>query len=343
MLTIAITDSRGRNLDAWVENEEILISAHSGAKLMDTALEALHIIPRFNPDVIVLIAGINDITVMNRQTRRVRLISNSRSTIINHLITQINRAKSLILATHPNVLVAVGGIIGIEMNTYNRRNGTSYFQPIIEDVINAINCYIRQMNLDSNLPHPRLTSKVHTWRRGVRRSIYNRLYDGLHPGAVVLEAWARQLNIFHDLCKPIIAMSVCICTPFCETEYYNHATSIDTCCTDVMLGNFLLFTLLRCLILYYYSRKITWFDGSFSFFGCIRRLRCDTMVTATIAWYFMIEGKSLYIRVSPNVSNAYIYLGTQVLSVTLKQNRNQLYLFLLICYGKDPCQFFRRD
>lgn len=223
---------------------------------MDIALEALHIIPRFNPDVIVLIAGINDITVMDRRTRRVRLISTSCATIINHLISQINRAKSLILANYAEVKIAVGGIIGIEINTYNRLHGISQFQPIVEGVIMAINCYIRQMNLDSSLPHPQLTSKVHSWRRGVRRSISNRLSDGLHPGVVVLEAWGRQLNIFHDLCKPIIAMSVCMYTFTYVTDYCPSANDIivlRTCILTASILSLLLITL-TCLLLYYCSR-----------------------------------------------------------------------------------------
>lgn len=201
MLLIVITDSRGRNLDAWIENEQILVSFKSGAKLFDVALAALDIIPRHKPDMVLLMAGINDITIMNRHTRRVSLISNFSSTIINHVVGEINRAKSLIINNFPDVKVAVGGIIGICLNVYNRYPGTSRLQPVVDEAITGINAYIHQMNSDSGLPHPRLTSKVHVWKRGIRKCIYDRLYDGLHPNDIILNAWARQLNIFHDLCR----------------------------------------------------------------------------------------------------------------------------------------------
>lgn len=201
MLTIVIADSRGRHLDMWVDNEEILISFHPGARLIDVAREALHIVPRFSPDIILLMAGINDTTIMDRRTRQVRLISISRAVIIQHLICQINQAKHIITSAFPNVKVAIGGIIGLELNTYNRRSGISRWQYVIDDAITAINSYIRQLNQDSNLPHPRLTTKVHTWRRRIRRCIYSRLHDGLHPGDLILSSWARQLNRFHHLCE----------------------------------------------------------------------------------------------------------------------------------------------
>lgn len=200
MLTIVITDSRGRYLDTLINDEHILVSVHSGAKLRHVAAQALQIIPRFHPDNILLMAGINDITCRNRHTRRVHLISNSPADLINHLILELNRAKSLILNSYPNVRVVLGGIIGINLNAYNRYPGISRMQWVVDNTITAINSYIRQVNHDSGVPHPRLVSKVHAWRQGFRHNIYNRLRDGLHPSDLVLEAWSRQIKLFHAEC-----------------------------------------------------------------------------------------------------------------------------------------------
>lgn len=201
MLTIVVADSQGRYLDTMVDDENILISFHSGATLTDVAAHAINIIGRHQPDLILLLAGINDITMLNRTTRQVALISTSRGVIIDHLIRRINLAKSMILSQYPHVKVAIGGILGIDLNTYNRRHGTSPLQHIVDDVITAINAYIRQVNHDAGLPHPRLTTKLHTWRRGRRRNSYSRLRDGLHPNNLILESWARQLRNFHRHCS----------------------------------------------------------------------------------------------------------------------------------------------
>lgn len=200
MLTIVITDSRGRYLDTLIDDEQILVSIHSGAKLRHIATQAVSIIPRFRPDVILLMAGINDITSLNRRTRQVHLISTSPTDLINHLMFELNRAKSYILSFFPNVRVVLGGIIGINLNAYNRRPGVSPVQWAIDNTITAINAYIRQLNHDSGVPHPRLISKVHMWKRGVRYINYRRLRDGLHPSDLVLQAWARQIKLFHAEC-----------------------------------------------------------------------------------------------------------------------------------------------
>lgn len=71
MLTIVICDSRGRYLDTILDREDILVSYHSGATLHRVATEAVNVIDRFQPDTILLMAGINDMTVLNRVTRKV--------------------------------------------------------------------------------------------------------------------------------------------------------------------------------------------------------------------------------------------------------------------------------
>lgn len=145
-------------------------------------------------------AGINDITYRNRRTRRVYLISNSQADLINHLISELKRAKSLILNSYPHVRVALGGIIGINLNTYNRQPGISPAQWVADNTITAINSYIGQVNHDSGIPHARLVSKVHRWKRGIRHNVYAQLRDGLHPSDLLLETWARQIKMFHAEC-----------------------------------------------------------------------------------------------------------------------------------------------
>lgn len=183
-----------------LDHEDILVSFHSGATLHLIALRVLDIIARHSPDVVLIMAGIKDITNRNRFTGRVSLISNSTSIIINHLINMINHAKSVILSTYPDVKLVIGGIAGIDLNAYNRRLGTSPMQIVVDNAITAVNSYIRQLNHDSQVPHPRLTSKIHTWRKGKRKNFYSRLYDGLHPNDLVLDSWARQIRIFHQKC-----------------------------------------------------------------------------------------------------------------------------------------------
>lgn len=205
MLTIVIADSRGRHLDMYVDHDDIKISFQSGARLMTVAHKALEIINRFHPDIILLMAGVNDMTVRNKYTGRVSLISTSPTTIVNHVLQQINLAKSLILGSFPDVKVIIGGIIGLSIHTYNRRPNTSPLQSVVDDAVTALNAQIRQINEDSGVPHPRLTSKVHTWKKGVKKNLYYRLRDGLHPGDLLLHSWALQIRKMHDKCVELFS------------------------------------------------------------------------------------------------------------------------------------------
>lgn len=199
-MTIVVADSRGRHLDMYVDHDDIKVSFQSGARLVNLAWKAVEIIDAHKPDIILLMGGINDVTIRNKYTGRVRLISTSATIIVSHLMQQINQAKSIILASHPEVRVVIGGIMGIHISTYNRRHLTSPLQPVIDHAMISVNAYIKQLNEDAGLPHPRLTSKLYTWKRGIRKNHYHRLYDGLHPGELILENWGRHIRIFHDKC-----------------------------------------------------------------------------------------------------------------------------------------------
>lgn len=75
--------------------------------------------------MVVIMAGINDMTIRNWRTRRVSLVSHSPRELTNLLIQKINAAKSLVLSAFPLVKVAIGGIIGMNLNKYNHRSGVS--------------------------------------------------------------------------------------------------------------------------------------------------------------------------------------------------------------------------
>lgn len=185
-------------MDMYLDHDDIKVSFHSGAGLIGVARKAMEIIEMHRPDTLLIMAGINDITVRNRYTGRVRLISTSANVIVSHMIQLINQAKSMILNTYPDIKVIFGGILGIDIGTYNRRHNISPIQTVVDDAITSLNAYIRQVNEDSGFPHPRLTSKVHTWRRGIKKNLYTRLTDGLHPGELVLQSWACHIRIMHD-------------------------------------------------------------------------------------------------------------------------------------------------
>lgn len=123
MQTIVVCDSRGWHLDVMLDHEDILVPFHSGATLHYVAMRAIDIIASHSPDVILIMAGINDITVLNRITRRVSLISTS---------TRINHAISGIASASPATKIVIGGIRDIKSGN----NGKPYY--ITDDIPESV-------------------------------------------------------------------------------------------------------------------------------------------------------------------------------------------------------------
>lgn len=113
MLIIVIADSRGRHLDIYVDHKDIKVTFESGARLLTLARMALEIIDVHRPDTVLIMAWINDLTCRNRFTGRVRLLSTNPSVLASHLIQRLNQAKSIILASHPEIKIVFGGIMGM--------------------------------------------------------------------------------------------------------------------------------------------------------------------------------------------------------------------------------------
>lgn len=114
------------------------------------------------------------------------------------LPTQRNAMRKALMKLQPNLRVVFGGLNGIELNRYNRWEGRSPCQYVIDDCVTQVNCYVRVLNRLNGNYHPRLTSKVHTWRSGRRVNRYHLLADGLHFGEIVIRSWVWAILRFHQ-------------------------------------------------------------------------------------------------------------------------------------------------
>lgn len=115
------------------------------------------------------------------------------------VISRVLSARKLLKQKYPATKIAFGGINGIHLNRYNRLMGISQDQEAIDDAIMQVNMYIRLLNQQMRVYHPRLISKVHVWYRGKRKNNYHLLSDGLHLGRIVTRYWVRSLKRFHQV------------------------------------------------------------------------------------------------------------------------------------------------
>ena len=119
--------------------------------------------------------------------------------LADHVITAFEDSSKHALSEFLNILIAFGGLIGVNLNAYNGIAGMSPQQAIVDEAIIRINAFIKDLNARNHVIHPRLTSKIHWWKKGRCHNQYHLLYDGLHLGPVVIQNWVKNIKRFHSL------------------------------------------------------------------------------------------------------------------------------------------------
>lgn len=196
--TLVVGDSRCCYLRDIFEGSDIRCYAYRGAGIMTVCDRAKGLIRRYNPVSCLLLCGINDVTFMNKTTRVIRPRLSDSFDLANHIIMLILQERRNLINLYPATKIIFGGIIGVSLNTYNRLPDISPYQYTIDDTIMQVNSYLRLLNQLTLASQPRLTSKVHCWRKGVRKNYYHLLHDGLHLGPLLRDVWVREINGFHN-------------------------------------------------------------------------------------------------------------------------------------------------
>lgn len=195
--TLVLFDSRGVPVQRLLDDPAVICKSYRGARLQDISKHAERLIPRYQPVSCLVVAGINNLTTRIGRTGTVSLLYYDSFELANHLIRLINRVRSKLLERFPSVNLCFGGILGMNLNMYNRRDGYSPYQWILDDAVRQINAYIRLLSQQSYLYFPRLTSKVHSYYRGKPKNNYRLLYDGLHLGPILRQNWSISIMRFH--------------------------------------------------------------------------------------------------------------------------------------------------
>lgn len=196
-VTLIICDSRGARLGPLLHDKDIICVYYRGAGLRYVIRRLAALVGKFLPVTCLVMAGINDMTLRTNGARIVFPKCPDAFDLANYVIKLILSVRQDILACYPWLRVAFAGINGICLDKYNGFKSYPSDQKVIDDAILQINSYIRLLNQKSRLYHPRITSKVHAWRRGRRAIRYKYLSDGLHPSSILLRQWARAIRKFH--------------------------------------------------------------------------------------------------------------------------------------------------
>lgn len=220
-VTLVICDSRGAYLRPYLMDDDIICVYYRGAGLRFVIRRLARLVGLYLPVTCLVMAGINDMTVMARCSRLVFPKYSDAFDLANYVINLLLSVRRDILACYPWLRIAFAGINGICLDRYNRYRSYPSDQVVINDAVLQINSYIRLLNQQSRLYHPRITSKVHAWRRGKRITRYKYLSDGLHPSSTLLSQWARAIRKFHKI-NTLGKCYVIVCVvPYMKWWYYS--------------------------------------------------------------------------------------------------------------------------
>lgn len=196
-ITLVIADSRGRKVLPLLDHPDIVCRFFPGASLEDSLPRIHELVMRYHPVSCLITLGVNDLTYIDRQLRYVYPRICDPFFLANSIIKKMIYIRKSLMKAQSGLRVIFSGLNGIDLNKYNRLDGKSTEQFVIDDCVTQVNSYVRILNrLDGNY-HPRLTSKVHTWRKGRRVNRYHLLYDGLHFGEIVTHSWVWAICRFH--------------------------------------------------------------------------------------------------------------------------------------------------
>lgn len=198
-LLLVFTDSRGRDLDVYLEHPQILIKAFSGATLNSMILRSESIIRMYEPACVLYIGGTCDLTTMNRLSRQVTLRYDNVGDLLEYMINIFRSARSTATEKFQGIKIGFGGLCGLDINRYNGFATFSPLQPVIDDTVHLLNFHIKTDNIQHGLVHPTLTSRVHIVRsKKPRRNQYRLFTDGVHLSENLYIDWAKNIKRLYD-------------------------------------------------------------------------------------------------------------------------------------------------
>ena len=196
-------------LRATADTDETKVMSKPGATILRAVQVACNTITYYQPDLIIIIAGICNITKKDRVTKTISLQHNTTDKIVTSVMDDIVEARREIEKIS-GAWISFATITGADLtdiNNKNRRNMTDKEYRTYVDTVktthpdqnilnNALYKLNREITAHNNLHHTPTTwmaEVVHPYLRGTHRSYYTRLADGCHPTGNTRKRWAHQI------------------------------------------------------------------------------------------------------------------------------------------------------
>lgn len=176
---------------------DIRVVAFSGARSYRAAELAGDVIRIFRPAQIYILAGVNNLTLLDRRSRKIRLSHTDGNVIVQQFTHEMNLVTTLLSqSTKPGTKVIFAPITGLNMASYNREDPRLYNfqQSVIDQAVIGINNLVIEHNANSGYKTPWTHSIIHRYFRKKYHFSYERLdADGCHLTDDIRAFWARKI------------------------------------------------------------------------------------------------------------------------------------------------------
>lgn len=198
---LLVGDSRIRHLDVDLNSRDpafaFVCKCLPGACFLKVVQTTREIIIKNNTfSMIILLAGINDVTELIKQPERmVKIRFSSVNDSLDYLRGKIDEGIETLQNT-TQIPFTICPLVGIDLKTYSPTNDQAlYQQPIVDQAVCAINKYIYSINKLHHIPTPLLESTIHKCKGKTRKLVhhYDKLHDGCHPDPATRETWASLI------------------------------------------------------------------------------------------------------------------------------------------------------
>lgn len=168
-LTVILSDSCGASLGTALRDilqEDFKSFSFPGAMMTELIFRSADCIWRFKPKLVIILGGINDLTVMDKATRKVSVRFSSVEKSCEHFTDIIINARALLRREYPEVLFSFGGMIGMDLMKYNGVESGVEDQQLLNVTVLEINRLLKYYNYYFDSPHEYFTTVVHRWMNG---------------------------------------------------------------------------------------------------------------------------------------------------------------------------------
>lgn len=215
---LIIADSRGRGIETVInnlnDNYNVSVVVHPGAGLELAVLRSIPTIRHLQPALVLMLAGICDLTWKNKNTKVINLRHTSVSDNVTQVMDAIKSSFDLLKA-NGDYIISFSTITGADLRDCNykpraKMNDSDYTQycaarvphpaqTTLNQSILTINKLLVKFNKRNGTKTAWVAGLVHAYANKSYHHHYRRLRDGCHPSNKTMHAWAAQ--IVKSICR----------------------------------------------------------------------------------------------------------------------------------------------